>query len=171
MTQEISGILTPKRKRHWGGFYTLYYSQCDAVLSGGERLSLCYQGRGRKREYFARDASGTLLAHSQRMHTTGWRSFINDSQYFMDEQGTPIMTLSGRIFPTRLRFGATDVPFRNRHRKWFRYVLESEYFEFEQKGFDELRFIIKQPRFLLPSLCFGYYLFVHQSDNAGGGGG
>ena len=171
MTQEITGTLTPRSKRHWGGFNTVYYSQCDAVLSCGERLSLCYQGRGRKREYFALDANGTPLARSQRMHTTGWRSFINDSLYFMDEQETPIMTLSGRIFPTRLRFGDTDIPFRNRYRKWFKYVLESEYFEFEQKGFTELRFVIKQPRFLLPSLCFGYYFFVNQTENAGSSGG
>ena len=171
MTQEITGILTPKGKRHWGGFYAAHYSQCDAALSNGERLTLCYQGRGRKRVYFALDANGSPLAHSQRIHTNGWRSFINDSLYFMNEQGIPIMTLSGPIFPTRLCFGDTNVFFRNRYRKWFRSVLESEFFEFEQKGLDELRFIIKQPRFLLPSLCFGYFEFVHHSENTDCGGG
>ena len=170
MTQAITGTLTPISKRHWGGFYTVYYSQCEAVLSSGDQLSFRYQGQGRKREYFALDASGRPLAHSQRIHKTGWRSLINDSQYFMDEQGTPFVTLSGRIFPTRLRFGDTDIPFRNRYRKWFRYILESDYFEFEQKGFDEMRFVIKQPQFLLQSLCFGYYHFVGESENHGSGG-
>ena len=171
MTSEITGIFAPRRKRHWGGFYTVDKSQCEAVLSTGDQLAFGYQGNGRKRVYYVTGSDGEALARSQQIYTSGWRSFINGSLRFTDISGISIMEITGRLFPTHLHFGETHVPIRNRYRKWFRYVLESDYFEFEQKGSDELRFIIKQPRFLLPSLCYGYLEFVQQSDNTDCGGG
>ena len=169
MDQEISGTFAPKQVRLWGGFSRVYYSHCDAALSTGESLVLGYRGQGRKRTYFAWNANGATLARSHRIYTTGWRSFVNPSLWFSDAAGTPILEFSGRIFPTALRFGDVPVPCRTRTRKWFRSVLESEFFEFEQKGLHQVRFIVRQPRYLLPALCFGYFVFVSQSENAGGG--
>ena len=168
--QEITGWFAPKQVPLWGGFCKVYLSECHAQLSTGEKWILGYQGNGRKRSYFISDAGGNILASSHRIHVAGWRSFVNPSLWFSDATGTPIMELSGRIIPTALRFGNVPVPFRNRVRKWFRSVLESEFFEFEQKSPWQVRFIVKQPRFLLPALCFGYFVYVSQSDGGSGGG-
>lgn len=167
---EISGMFAPKQVPLWGGFRKICYSHCDAELSTGERWVLGYRGNGRKRIYFASDANGELLARSHRIHAAGWRSFVNPSLWFSDAAGTPIMEFSGRIFPATLRFGDVPVPCRTRTRKWFRSVLESEFFEFEQKGLHEVRFIVKQPRYLLPALCFGYFVFVSQAESSSSGG-
>ena len=165
----ISGWFAPKKVRLWGGFSKIVYSHCDAELSTGENWVLGYQGNGRKRTYFALDANGKTLAYSHRIHATGWRSFVNPSLWFSDAAGTPIMEYSGRIFPTALRFGDMPVPCRTYARKWFRSVLESDFFEFEQKGLYPVRFIVKQPRYLLPALCFGYFVFVSQAESSSSG--
>ena len=170
MNEEITGRFAPKQVPLWGGFSKIVYSDCAVDLSTGEKWVLGYQGNGRKRTYFALDANGKTLAYSHRIHATGWRSFVNASLWFSDAAGTPIMEYSGRIFPTALRFGDVHVPCRTYTRKWFRSVLESEFFEFEQKGLDQVRFIVKQPRYLLPTLCFGYFVFVSQAESASCGG-
>ena len=170
MNGEITGWFAPKQVPLWGGFSKVYLSECHAQLSTGENMVLGYRGNGRKRTFFLLDANGKTLAYSHRIHATGWRSFVNSSLWFSDAAGAPIMEYSGRIFPTALRFGDVPVPFRNRVRKWFRSVLESEFFEFEQKDLWQVRFIVKQPRFLLPALCFGYFVYVTQSDGGSCGG-
>lgn len=170
MDQEIAGWFAPKQVPLWGGFSKVYLSECHVQLSTGEKMVLGYQGNGRKRIYFALDGRGNILASSHRLHATGWRSFVNSSLWFADADGAPIMELSGRIIPAALRFGDVSVPFHNRVRKWFRSVLESEFFEFEQKGLWQVRFIVRQPRYLLPALCFGYWVYVSQSDGGSCGG-
>lgn len=170
MNEEIAGWFAPKQVPLWGGFSKVYLSECHVQLSTGAKMVLGYRGNGRKRTYFAWDANGKTLAHSHRIHATGWRSYVNSSLWFSDAAGTPIMEYSGRIFPTALRFGDVPVPCRTHIRKWFRSVLESEFFEFEQKGLWPVRFIVKQPRYLLPALCFGYFVYVFQSDGGSCGG-
>ena len=166
----ISGWFAPKQVPLWGGFSKVYLSECRAHLSTGEEWVLGYRGNGRKRTYFVWDANGRPLAQSHPIHATGWRSFVNSSLWFADAAGMPIMEYSGRIIPTALRFGDVAVPCRTYVHKWFRSILESEYFEFEQKGLWQVRFIVKQPRYLLPALCFGYLVYVFQSDGGSCGG-
>ena len=170
MDREITGWFAPKQVPLWGGFSKVFYSHCDAELSTGASWVLGYQGNGRNRTYSVLDAHGRTLAYSHRIHAAGWRSFVNSSLWFSDAAGTPIMEYSGRIFPTALRFGDMAVPCRTYTRKWFRSVLESEFFEFEQKGLWQVRFIVKQPRYLLPALCFGYFVYVIQNESGSNGG-
>jgi hypothetical protein len=90
---------------------------------------------------------------------------------FAEPTGKVIMEYSGWLFPTTVRFGTVVVTCRRYVRKWFRNVFDSEFFEFEQKALKaEVGFIIKDPRFLLPSLCCGYFDYVLQSENNSGGG-
>lgn len=170
MTPEITGTFAARRRKLWGGFYSVLNARCDVELSTGERLVLGHEGSGRRRVYWLARTDGTPLARSQRVHTTGWRSFVNESVRFTAPDGSVLMDLTGWLFPTRLRFGDTLVPCRTFIRRWFRSILGSEFFEIEQKGFDTVRFLVKDPRFLVPTLCFGYYMFVNHSDNSSGGG-
>jgi len=170
MSDEITDIFSPRLRRHWVvSSYDL--AQCEVTTSCGRRFVLAYRGDGRKRVYFITDDTGSVLAQSRRIYTSGWRSFVNQSLMFADPTGKVIMEYSGRLFPATVRFGTAVVTCRRYVRKWFRVVFDSELFEFEKKTLKaEVSFVIKDPRFLLPSLCCGYLDYVLQSESNSGGG-
>jgi len=170
MSDLITGSFSPRLRRHWViSSYDL--SQCDVTTSCGRRFVLAYRGDGRNRVYFITDDTGSVLAQSQRIYTSGWRSFVNQSLMFADPTEKVIMEYSGRLFPATVRFGTVVVTCRRYVRKWFMKVFDSEFFEFEQKGLKaEVSFVIKDTRFLLPSLCCGYLDYVLLSENYSGGG-
>lgn len=170
MSDKITGSFSPRLRKHWVvSSYDL--SQCDVMTSCGRRFVLAYRGDGGSRVYFITDDTGSVLAQSRRIYTSGWRSFVNQSLMFTDPTGKDIMEYSGRLFPTTVRFGSVEVTCRRYVRKWFRQVFDSEFFEFERKASKaEVSFIIKDPRFFLPSLCCGYLDYVLQSENNSAGG-